>query len=405
MLEIKQFGDWKTRNTIKEMMGVKAYLKDNEWYFSIDENIVDFSAIKTLLPSEEYQKLCLLQTKNIEFAELFKDISKITEFPKKKYAVIGDVDSIYTLSDKLSMCILIDEHNTKRTLAVILKQPFETDDLKEKRIRVIGELGIYSPYARFQLGNISELEIIGPCSRLVEYEEYTQQYQSYFKEPEQQKAFSFEFQKLGIISNERSQGYQDFLKHLKAPTIARENIILEDIKMTHENIIASIKKLNDENECQGICIVRGGGNPEELIEFSKPALLDTMIASKLPIITGVGHVMDLALCDYIADYNAGTPTGVAEYFNYLAGKKAANEKAKTKNAAIQVIREKKKHAYEELKDLEIKYQKLAEENALLEYKNSILQQENNQLQTKLNEAQQNQKKVSAFGLIGKLFRF
>lgn len=135
-------------------MGVKAYLKDNEWYFSIDENIVDFSAIKTLLPSEEYQKLCLLQTKNIEFAELFKDISKITEFPKKKYAVVGDVDSIYTLSDKLSMCILIDEHNTKRTLAVILKQPFETDDLKEKRIRVIGELGIYSPYARFQLGNM-----------------------------------------------------------------------------------------------------------------------------------------------------------------------------------------------------------------------------------------------------------
>ena len=74
---------------------------------------------------------------------------------------------------------------------------------------------------------------------------------NYFKEAEEQKAFSFEFQKLGIISNEKSRGYQDFLKHLKTPTIARENIILEDIKMTHENIIASIKKLNDENECQG----------------------------------------------------------------------------------------------------------------------------------------------------------
>ncbi|WP_196591985.1 exodeoxyribonuclease VII large subunit [Pectinatus frisingensis] len=404
-MEIKQFGDWKTRNTIKDMMGVKAYSKDNEWYFAIDENIIDFSAMKALLPSAEYQKLCFLQAKKIEFAELFKDISKITEFPKRKYVVVGDVDSIYTLSDKLSMCILIDEHNTKRTLAVILKQPLETDDLKEKRIRVIGELGMYSPYARFQLENISELEIIGPCSRLVEYEDYTQQYKSYFKEAEQQKEFSFEFVKLGVISNRKSQGYQDFLKHLKKSTIAQENIILEDIKMTHENIIASIKKLNDENECQGICIIRGGGNPEELIEFSKPALLDTIIASKLPIITGVGHVMDLALCDYIADYNAGTPTGVAEYFNYLVGKKAANEKAKTKDTAIQFIREKKKHADEELKDLEIKYQKLAEENAFLEYENSILQQENNQLQTKLNEAHQNQKKVSAFGLIGKLFRF
>lgn len=405
LLEIKQFGDWKTRTTIKEMTGVKAYLKDNEWYFSIDESIVDFSAIKTLLPSEAYQKLCLLQAKQVGFAELFKDISKITTFPKRKYAVVGDVESFYTLSDKLSMCILIDEHNTKRTLAVMLKQPFVTDDLKEKRIRVVGELGIYSPYARFQLENISELEIIGPCSRLVEYEQYTQQYKAYFKEPEKQKKFSFEFQKLGIISNEQSQGYQDFLKHLKPLTIARKNIILENIKMTHENISTSIKKLNDKNECQGICIIRGGGNPEELIEFSEPALLDSIIASKLPVITGVGHVMDLALCDYIADHNAETPTGVADYFNCLAGKKAANKKAKTKNAVIHVINEKKKHADEELRDLEIRYQKITEEKAVLEYKNSILLQENTQLQMKLNEVHQNQKKVSAVGLIRKIFRF
>lgn len=405
LLEIKQYGDWKTRNTIKGMQGVKVYLKDNEWYFAIDENVIDFSAIKDLLPSEDYQKLCSLRAKEIEFAELFKDISKITEFPKRKYAVIGDVDNIYTLSDNMSMCILIDEHNLKRALAVIIKQPFDIEALKEKRIKVTGELGMYSHYARFQLENISEIEIVGPCSRLREYEEYTAQYKHHFKETEQQKSFSFDFIKIGVISNEKSQGYQDFLKNLKTATIARDNIILENIKMTHKNIIASIKKLNDEDECQGICIIRGGGNPEEMIEFSKPSLLDAMIASRLPIITGVGHVMDFALCDYLADYNAGTPTGVAEYFNYLVGKKIANEKAKNKNVTIQVIREKKRNTDEQLKNLEKEYQKLAEESAFLEYKNSVLRQENNQLQTKLNEMQQNQKKVSAFGLIGKIFGF
>lgn len=389
MLEIKQFGDWNTRTAIKELVGVKAYVKDNEWYFSIDENIVDLDEMKKLLPSDEYKKLCMLYPQNIEFANLFKDISQITDFPKKRYSVVGDVESAYSLSDKLSMCIIIDDHNTKRALAIILKPPFEANDLKEKRIRVTGELGIYSPYARFQLENISEIKIIGPCSRLVEYEEAEKQYKEYFKTLDQQKKCFFEFQKIGVISNEASRGYRDFIKNLKSTTIGQENIILENIKMTQENMIGSIKKLNEMNECQGICIIRGGGSPEELIDFNKPDLLGAILESNIPVVTGIGHVTDFSLCDYVAAYNAGTPTGVAEYFNYLIRKKYAIEKARTKNVAVKIIRNKQKEVEEKCESLE---------------KEKIqLQKEIKQLQLRL-AAIQEQSDFSIRSLIKKLFK-
>jgi len=58
-------------------------------------------------------------------------------------------------------------------------------------------------------------------------------------------------------------------------------------------------------------LTRGGGNWESLRPFNSEEIVKTIFASKIPVITGIGHENDETLADYVADFRASTPTHAA----------------------------------------------------------------------------------------------
>jgi len=77
-------------------------------------------------------------------------------------------------------------------------------------------------------------------------------------------------------------------------------------------IINAIKTVNKYNATDIIVLCRGGGSMEDLWCFNDEQLARAIYASRIPVVSAVGHEIDFTIADFVADLRAPTPSGAAE---------------------------------------------------------------------------------------------
>ena len=77
-------------------------------------------------------------------------------------------------------------------------------------------------------------------------------------------------------------------------------------------IIQALKRLNEIESCDIIVLARGGGSIEDLWAFNDEQVARTIFASRIPVVSAIGHETDFTIADFVADLRAPTPSAAAE---------------------------------------------------------------------------------------------
>ena len=120
---------------------------------------------------------------------------------------------------------------------------------------------------------------------------------------------------IGIVTSPQAAALRDVLATL-AKRMPGIPVVLYPTPVQGEGaaqkIAQAIKLVNERAECDVLLLCRGGGSIEDLWAFNEEVVARAIAASRIPVVSGVGHETDFTIADFVADQRAATPTAAAQ---------------------------------------------------------------------------------------------
>ncbi len=176
-------------------------------------------------------------------------------------------------------------------------------------------VSVYEPRGEYQL-LVDAMEPRGIGALQLAYEQLKQRLEAEgLFDPEHKKAIPFLTQRLGVVTSATGAAIRDIIR------VARERysnleIYLYPVRVQGEGaaqeIAEGIDTFNAQFPVDVLIVGRGGGSWEDLWAFNEEVLVRAISHSHIPVISAVGHEIDITLSDLVADVRAPTPSAAAE---------------------------------------------------------------------------------------------
>ncbi|HUU46991.1 MAG TPA: exodeoxyribonuclease VII large subunit, partial [Acidobacteriota bacterium] len=120
---------------------------------------------------------------------------------------------------------------------------------------------------------------------------------------------------VGVVTSATGAAFVDITETI-ADRFPGMRIVLAPVRVqgagAAEQIIAALAALNRRDDIDVIIAGRGGGSLEDLWAFNEEIVARAIAASRIPVISAVGHEVDFTIADGVADVRAATPTAAAQ---------------------------------------------------------------------------------------------
>ncbi len=207
---------------------------------------------------------------------------------------------------------------TKPSIAAALKLSENAFDLKDDiEVKFLCKVDFYPPHGAMRL----IVEGIDPYYTLGKL---AQGKQKLIAELEKKGVFEENKQlmipevplNVGMISSFDSAAYNDFLDELKMSGIGFkvyfENALMQGAN-AEKDIVRAINKCAKLKQLDVLVITRGGGSLADLSCFDSQLIAETIAELKVPVLTGIGHEINISITDMTAHTFAKTPTAIAQF--------------------------------------------------------------------------------------------
>lgn len=202
------------------------------------------------------------------------------------------------------------------------------------RVRVTGRFTLYAPSGAYRI-SVEHLELCdGEGDLRKRFEALKAKLTAEgLCDPSRKRPLPLLPKRIGIVTSPTGAAIRDILQVLnrRYPNL---HIIISPCRVQGaeavEEIAQAIEKLNrhfgpdSEEPLDAMIVGRGGGSLEDLWCFNEERVARAVVASRIPVISAVGHEPDVAITDFVADIRAATPSVAAEI---ICGKKEDLETA------------------------------------------------------------------------------
>lgn len=204
-----------------------------------------------------------------------------------------------------------------RLAAVIFRSdaarvPFEVRD--GLSVIATGRITVYEPRGEYQIVcDVIEPEGAGARAMALEALKARLRAEGLFDEARKRR-LPFIARGIGVATSVRGAALYDFLKvlneRLPIPVVVADCRVQGD--GAAGDIARAVQRLAGCGRVDVIVVTRGGGSTEDLWAFNEEAVVRAIAAAGVPVVSAVGHEVDVTLSDFAADARAATPTHAAK---------------------------------------------------------------------------------------------
>jgi len=221
-------------------------------------------------------------------------------------------------------------------------------------VTVRGALGVYEARGDYQL-LVNYLEPVGLGALQLAFEQLKARLQAEgLFAASRKKPLPMLPQRLGLITSPRGAAVADMIRILRR-RYENLHLLLYPVRVqgegAAEEMVEALEFFNRAApRVDVIILARGGGSLEDLWAFNEEVLARAIAASKIPVITGVGHETDFTIADFVADLRAPTPSAAAELV--IKSKEQLKERLQALEARMaQLVRYQTLHSRQRLTEL------------------------------------------------------